>query len=1079
MADTDLEYTALPTTDAIESGDEVLLVRDGVPIRFTGILPTENGVSDAVAEAEAARDAALAYGNATVKATWTEAAALTGLANGAIVLVVNTDTGTHASVTGDVGSAGGQTPNSGVFRYSTSLTALVRIATLESAAAQAWAESATAPGAAGTKSAKSWVNYLLSDTGFAAVAADMLLGAPSKILTVGADLLLGAASKIAIVAADLALGAGSKIAGALASAAAAAASASGAADSATAAAASAASVPTGAGVSITGTGAPGDNVGSAGAFYYDTASGYRYGPKTASGWGPGIPVTQVPLSATRALMDMRIAGSRFPTEHWTFSRGSQSTDLLETDPYTYVYSTFANNVPVMRAGAGFYSYMRAQQFLSNPTAPASHTTASNVAVGTAILLVWGPAGAQVQVSAGSAVGSGFTTVTCNGTSAVKAVLTITTAGTITVTVVSGAPTLWNLQQNPSSPTATEAVPFIPYTGIREPDKAVGTAAVVGLLNASAGYMRMGVSKVTGRSYGRSPCLWGLNNVTAGYCPSDTQYTYYDVANHTGLTTTGSDSFSAGVTVARTWDGTATVDFGAGNRAEMQIAFQYNNGVPVTAATLGHPSTTNTSGANQLNGIIGWYEIDTGGRITPEALYEKYTSIPSPTLDQLLKGYLGPTQFPHVCAQERLLRAGVIDHLPYGVAGPSHEGGVATGTNIRQVAWMTQMVADLESQGYAVTDDAIVSMNSSVYSGGGNAHDSRDTYTGAAPTLGGVTFGGEYISVPAGTVLTFTPPTRQTSRFHLAIYTNAAYGNAEVSVDGGTTPIACNENGATSIPSTPSTFTASITDDLMTVTGAVTGPALAAGDIISGGTAISGTRIISQVSGTAGGAGVYRVHIGKQTVASAPMTVIIRQRTFDAALGMKAWSTKATGNLIKIAYRYARNPLIKQRVFFNGGRNGFNVTNLAQDTTPESSYLMLIRALGFCAVIGGVEQTNDMAGSGTDFLTVYDPKSAAIINAIRVTADPVGLTDPPTWTNVYALAVQDKVVNQARAVFWKYGVPFYDLYGWKTVEGVTSGYSILSATAMYLTDGVHLQKLGQKRWKGNQMGTLLKRLWAAA
>lgn len=232
MADTDLEYSALPTTDAIESGDEVLLVRDGVPIRFTGILPTENGVSDAVAEAEAARDAALAYGNATVKATWTEAAALTGLANGAIVLVVNTDTGTHASVTGDVGSVSGQTPNSGVFRYSTSLTALVRIAVLESAVAQAWAESATAPGAAGTKSAKSWVNFLLADTGFAEVAADMLLGATSNIVAVGTDLLLGAASKIAIVAADLALGASSAIRQAVSSATAAANSASAAASSA-------------------------------------------------------------------------------------------------------------------------------------------------------------------------------------------------------------------------------------------------------------------------------------------------------------------------------------------------------------------------------------------------------------------------------------------------------------------------------------------------------------------------------------------------------------------------------------------------------------------------------------------------------------------------------------------------------------------------------------------------------------------------------------------------------------------------------------------------------------------------------
>jgi hypothetical protein len=735
-------------------------------------------------------------------------------------------------------------------------------------------------------------------------------------------------------------------------------------------------------------------------------------------------------------------------------------------------------MPVMRVGKGFLSYMRAQQFLTNPTSPASHTTVGNVAIGTAILLVWGPAGASVAVAAGTAAGTGWGTANCTGTNATKIVLTITTAGSVAVTV-SGLVAYFNLQQNPSSPTATEAVPFIASTSVREPDKAVATSIMIALLNSTAGYMLMGVSNVTGRSYGRSPCLWGINNVTAGYAASDSLLTIYDPANQTSLISTGSETFSNGLTVGRTWDTTSTVDFGAGNHVEGSHPFRYNNGATVTAATLGHPSTTNTTGANQLNGVFGWYEIDTAARITAEALYEKYTTMPSPALDTLLKGCLGAAQFPHVTSQERLLQAGVIDHIPYGVAGPSHEGGVAAGTNVRAVAWMTQMVADLESQGYAVTDDAIVSMNSQAYASGSNAYDPRDTYTGTAPTLAGVTFGGEAIVVPAATVLTFTPPTRQSSRFHLAIYTNASYGNAEVSIDGGTTPIACNENGATSIPSTVSTFIASITDDLMTVTGTVTGVALAAGDIFSGGTATNGTRILSQVSGTTGGPGVYRVHIGKQTVASTTMTVIVRQRTFDATLGMNAWSTKATGSSIHIAYRYARNKAIAQRVFFNGGRNGFNVTNLAQDSAPESSYLLLIRALGFAAVIGGVEQTNDMIGSGTDFQSIYDPKSYAIINAIRVTADPVGLTDPPSSPAVYTLAIQDEVVNQARAVFWKYGVPFYDLYGWKTVQGVTSGYTVIFPSGLYGSDTIHLAKSGHKRLKGNQLGALLKRLWSAA
>lgn len=80
----------------------------------------------------AVKDEALQYSNATVVASWTEAAALTGLANNAAVYVLSVDAGTHTSVAGDYGSVSGQTPNSGYYAYSTSLAALVRKAPLES-----------------------------------------------------------------------------------------------------------------------------------------------------------------------------------------------------------------------------------------------------------------------------------------------------------------------------------------------------------------------------------------------------------------------------------------------------------------------------------------------------------------------------------------------------------------------------------------------------------------------------------------------------------------------------------------------------------------------------------------------------------------------------------------------------------------------------------------------------------------------------------------------------------------------------------------------------------------------------------
>ena len=75
--------------------------------------------------------------------------------------------------------------------------------------AQAWAESPTAPGEAGTKSAKTWVNTLLGTTGMSALLTDIASGT-SKVVAVGTDLLSGA-SGITAIATDLALGAASLI----------------------------------------------------------------------------------------------------------------------------------------------------------------------------------------------------------------------------------------------------------------------------------------------------------------------------------------------------------------------------------------------------------------------------------------------------------------------------------------------------------------------------------------------------------------------------------------------------------------------------------------------------------------------------------------------------------------------------------------------------------------------------------------------------------------------------------------------------------------------------------------------------
>ena len=82
------------------------------------------------------------------------------------------------------------------------------------------------------------------------------------------------------------------------------------------------------------------------------------------------------------------------------------------------------------------------------------------------------------------------------------------------------------------------------------------------------------------------------------------------------------------------------------------------------------------------------------------------------------------------------------------------------------------------------------------------------------------------------------------------------------------------NGATvtgSIGPQTATFNASISGAVMTVTGTVSG-VLVVGGSLSGGTGIvAGTIVVSQLTGPAGGVGMYAVSSGEQTVASALLT----------------------------------------------------------------------------------------------------------------------------------------------------------------------------------------------------------------
>ncbi len=91
----------------------------------------------------------------------------------------------------------------------------------------------------------------------------------------------------------------------------------------------------------------------------------------------------------------------------------------------------------------------------------------------------------------------------------------------------------------------------------------------------------------------------------------------------------------------------------------------------------------------------------------------------------------------------------------------------------------------------------------------------------------------------------------------------AFANAGSTLGGAT--------GSTSdVAAETNAWTGSIKDDVLTVTGGITG-VVAPGTTVSGTNVQSGTQIVRQLTGSAGAAGTYLLNIPGQTVASEAMT----------------------------------------------------------------------------------------------------------------------------------------------------------------------------------------------------------------
>lgn len=96
------------------------------------------------------------------------------------------------------------------------------------------------------------------------------------------------------------------------------------------------------------------------------------------------------------------------------------------------------------------------------------------------------------------------------------------------------------------------------------------------------------------------------------------------------------------------------------------------------------------------------------------------------------------------------------------------------------------------------------------------------------------------------------------------YANLADGKVTFAATG--SPTTGPSATGSSIAASTFSVTGSIANDVLTVT-AVSSGTIVAGATISGSGIASGTKVLSQISGTTGGAGTYRVSIPDQTVAS--------------------------------------------------------------------------------------------------------------------------------------------------------------------------------------------------------------------
>lgn len=100
---------------------------------------------------------------------------------------------------------------------------------------------------------------------------------------------------------------------------------------------------------------------------------------------------------------------------------------------------------------------------------------------------------------------------------------------------------------------------------------------------------------------------------------------------------------------------------------------------------------------------------------------------------------------------------------------------------------------------------------------------------------------------------------------------AAFANGAVNFAATGAPLSGATSTSSTITAQTGSFTGSLVDDVLTVTAVGAGTIVAGGVITGTAGVVAGTKVVSQLSGTIGGVGVYLVDTPGQSVLSSPMT----------------------------------------------------------------------------------------------------------------------------------------------------------------------------------------------------------------